>query len=281
MISTLREAVRLALIAAVVLASSQVAGPAALLQGQAARRAGQLRPGRLDRHRGPAVRPPHRTGISKAQPNVVVQNMDGAGGFNGANYVGEIAPRDGTMLGFMGGTAWQYATDPERFRADLRSYEFIAFQPGTTVYYVRKDVAPGMKEPGDIVQRDGADRRRQRRAQRARSPDPPQPRHPRRAAPLRHRLSQRTDRAARAATQRGQLLRRAGVGLSRRGRGAGHQARHRDPGLCRSDLQRREPEQLAAGRRACRSRRSRISTGRSRARRRPDNCGTSICRRSR
>ena len=48
------------------------------------------------------------------------------------------------------------ATDPERFRADLRSYEFIAFQPGTTVYYVRKDVAPGMKEPGDIVARDGA-----------------------------------------------------------------------------------------------------------------------------
>ncbi len=77
--------------------------------------------------------------------------MDGAGGFNGANYVGEIAPRDGTMLGFMGGTAWQYATEPERFRADLRNYEFIAFQPGTTVYYVRKDVAPGMKEPGDIV----------------------------------------------------------------------------------------------------------------------------------
>ena len=77
--------------------------------------------------------------------------MDGAGGFNGANYVGEIAPRDGTMLGFMGGTAWQFATDPERFRADLRNYEFIAFQPGTTVYYVRTDVPPGMKEPGDIV----------------------------------------------------------------------------------------------------------------------------------
>ncbi len=73
--------------------------------------------------------------------------MDGAGGFNGANYVGEIAPRDGTMVGFMGGTAWQFATEPERFRADLRNYEFIAFQPGTTVYYVRKDVAPGMKEP--------------------------------------------------------------------------------------------------------------------------------------
>src|SRR5215510_12004514 len=50
------------------------------------------------------------------EPQVVVQNMDGAGGFNGAKYVGEIAPRDGTFLGFLGGTAWQYATEPERFR---------------------------------------------------------------------------------------------------------------------------------------------------------------------
>jgi tripartite-type tricarboxylate transporter receptor subunit TctC len=91
----------------------------------------------------------------EGQPNVVVQNMDGAGGFNGAAYVGEIAPRDGTMLGFMGGTAWQYATDPERFRTDLRTYEFIAFQPGTTVYYVRTDVSPGMKEPRDIVRANG------------------------------------------------------------------------------------------------------------------------------
>jgi tripartite-type tricarboxylate transporter receptor subunit TctC len=87
----------------------------------------------------------------EGQPNVVVQNMDGAGGFNGAAYVGEIGPRDGTMVGFLGGTAWQYATEPERFRTDLRNFEFIAFQPGTVVYYVRKDVAPGMNAPVDIA----------------------------------------------------------------------------------------------------------------------------------
>jgi hypothetical protein len=91
----------------------------------------------------------------EGQPAIVVQNMDGAGGFNGAAYLGEIAPRDGTMVGFMGGTAWLYATEPERFRTDLRTYEFIAFQPGTTVYYMRKDVAPGIKQPGDIVSAKG------------------------------------------------------------------------------------------------------------------------------
>ena len=249
MISTLREAVRLALVAAAVLASSPAVAQQPFYKGKRLAVLVNFAPGGSTDIEG-RLFARHIARHLEGEPNVVVQNMDGAGGFNGANYVGEIAPRDGTMLGFMGGTAWQFATDPERFRADLRSYEFIAFQPGTTVYYVRKDVAPGMKEPGDIVRATGPHRRRQRRAQRARPSDPAQPRHPRRAAPLRHRLSQRTDRAARPAAQRGQLLRRAGVGLSRRGRGAGHRARHRDPGLCRSDLQRRNLEQLAAGRRA-------------------------------
>jgi len=89
------------------------------------------------------------------QPAVVVQNMDGAGGLNGTAYVGEVAPKDGTMLGFLGGAAWQYASEPERHRIDLRTYEFIAYQPGTTVYYVRSDVAPGMKQATDIAKAQG------------------------------------------------------------------------------------------------------------------------------
>jgi tripartite-type tricarboxylate transporter receptor subunit TctC len=89
------------------------------------------------------------------QPVVVVQNMDGAGGLNGTAYVGEVAPKDGTMLGFLGGAAWQYASEPERHRVDLRTYEFIAYQPGTTVYYVRSDVAPGMKQAADIAKAQG------------------------------------------------------------------------------------------------------------------------------
>ena len=150
MISTLREAVRLALIVAVALASSQVAAQQPFYKGKRLAVLVNFAPGGSTDIEG-RLFARHIARHLEGEPNVVVQNMDGAGGFNGANYVGEIAPRDGTMLGFMGGTAWQYATEPERFRADLRSYEFIAFQPGTTVYYVRKDVAPGMKEPGDIV----------------------------------------------------------------------------------------------------------------------------------
>src|SRR5262245_63038391 len=89
------------------------------------------------------------------QPQLVVQNMDGAGGLIGAQYLGEIAPKDGTVLGALTGTAWIYASDPERWRVDFRSYEFIARQASTTIHFVRTDVPPGIKEPTDIVKAKG------------------------------------------------------------------------------------------------------------------------------
>src|SRR5215468_10500166 len=84
-------------------------------------------------------------------PNIVIQNMDGAGGIVGAKYLGEVAPRDGSIAGYFTGTAFMYALDPERFRVDFKTYEFVATQPGTTVHFARKDVQPGLEQPGDIV----------------------------------------------------------------------------------------------------------------------------------
>ncbi|MGA7487427.1 MAG: hypothetical protein WBW74_10895 [Xanthobacteraceae bacterium] len=88
-------------------------------------------------------------------PNIVIQNMEGAGGIVGAKFVGEVAPRDGTMAGYFTGTAFMYALDPARFRVDFKSYRFVAIQPGTTVHFVRTDVAPGMKAPADIAKAQG------------------------------------------------------------------------------------------------------------------------------
>src|SRR3954465_744554 len=88
-------------------------------------------------------------------PNVIVQNMDGAGGVGGASYVGEVAPKDGTVMGYLSGTSWIYVSEPERWRVDFKSYEFVAYQPGTTVHFVRTDVQPGLKEPADIVKAQG------------------------------------------------------------------------------------------------------------------------------
>ena len=88
-------------------------------------------------------------------PNLVIQNMEGAGGIVGARYLGEISPRDGTVAGYFTGTAFQYALDPERFRVDFKTYEFVAVQPGTTVHFVRTDVEPGMRQPADIIKAKG------------------------------------------------------------------------------------------------------------------------------
>ena len=85
----------------------------------------------------------------------MVQNMDGAGGMVGAKYLGAVAPKDGTIVGYFTGTGFIYALDPSRFDPDFLSYGFVAIQGGATVYYVRTDVPPGMKTATDIVKAQG------------------------------------------------------------------------------------------------------------------------------
>jgi hypothetical protein len=85
------------------------------------------------------------------QPSVVVQNKEGAGGVLGPTYLGEVGPKDGTMLGYFSGTAWNYVNNPEHWRVDLKSFEFVAYQSGTTIHFVGTDVPPGLKKPTDII----------------------------------------------------------------------------------------------------------------------------------
>ena len=59
-----------------------------------------------------------------------IQNKDGAAGLVGTTYLGEVGPRDGTMVGYLTGAAWKYLLDPEQHRVDFRSYEFIGYSPG-------------------------------------------------------------------------------------------------------------------------------------------------------
>ena len=81
----------------------------------------------------------------ESRPQVIVQNMDGAGGMIGAGYLGEVAPKDGTMVGYFTGTAWRYANDPERFRTDFRTYDFLAYQPGSTSIMPAATWLPGSR----------------------------------------------------------------------------------------------------------------------------------------
>lgn len=89
------------------------------------------------------------------QPSVIVQNMDGAGGMVGAGYIGEVAPKDGTVLGMLTASAWQHATDSTPRKVEFRTYEFVAYQPSTTVYFMRTDVAPGIRTPADLGKAQG------------------------------------------------------------------------------------------------------------------------------
>jgi tripartite-type tricarboxylate transporter receptor subunit TctC len=89
------------------------------------------------------------------QPSVIVQNKDGAGGLIGSAYLGEVGPKDGTMAAYLTGSAWKYVIEPESHRVDFRSYEFIGYQPGNAVYYVRTDVPPGLKQAADIMKAQG------------------------------------------------------------------------------------------------------------------------------
>jgi putative tricarboxylic transport membrane protein len=91
----------------------------------------------------------------EGNPNLIVQNMEGAGGAVGTGYLGEVAPKDGTMVGYLTGAGWLYVVDPGRYRVDIRNYEPVAYLPGTTVHYIRTDVEPGMKVPTDIAKAKG------------------------------------------------------------------------------------------------------------------------------
>jgi tripartite-type tricarboxylate transporter receptor subunit TctC len=85
------------------------------------------------------------------QPSIIVQNKDGAGGMVGASYIGEAAPRDGSMFGYLTAAAWRAVIEPEVYRVDFRTYEFLGFQPSNAVTYVRSDLEPGIKQPSDVL----------------------------------------------------------------------------------------------------------------------------------
>jgi tripartite-type tricarboxylate transporter receptor subunit TctC len=84
-------------------------------------------------------------------PNIIVQNMGGAAGLIGTKYLGEVAPKDGTILGYLTAATQRYVTNPERFNVDFRTYEFIAAIPSGRIHFMRADVKPGMKTAKDLV----------------------------------------------------------------------------------------------------------------------------------
>lgn len=85
------------------------------------------------------------------QPSIVAQNMPGAGGLIGVNYLGQVAKPDGLTMGYFTGPLFHQQLRNPALRVDLSKYPFIAALQGITVCYIRSDVPPGIKKPTDIA----------------------------------------------------------------------------------------------------------------------------------
>jgi tripartite-type tricarboxylate transporter receptor subunit TctC len=81
--------------------------------------------------------------------------MGGAAGLIGTKYLGEVAPKDGSMLGYFTGSTQRFVSNPERFTIDFRTYEFIAAIPSGRIHFMRSDVKPGIRAASDIVKAQG------------------------------------------------------------------------------------------------------------------------------
>ena len=88
-------------------------------------------------------------------PSVITQNIPGAGGITGTVHLARNAPKDGTVVGYLTGAAWQAVSEPEKFPVDFKTYEFVAYQPGTTIYFMRTDIPPGTATATDIAKASG------------------------------------------------------------------------------------------------------------------------------
>ena len=85
------------------------------------------------------------------KPNVIVQNMGGAGGLIGANWLGEVAKPDGMTLGYFTATPVKAALGDPALRVDPTKFTFVAGAPGMQVTFIRSDTPPGIKTPADIM----------------------------------------------------------------------------------------------------------------------------------
>jgi tripartite-type tricarboxylate transporter receptor subunit TctC len=85
-------------------------------------------------------------------PNIVVQNMPGAGGLLATNYLMEKAAKDGLTITYGPWDPLAQALGNQGLRARYEQFEFIGGTGDTRVNYARADSIPGgLKKPSDIA----------------------------------------------------------------------------------------------------------------------------------
>lgn len=82
-------------------------------------------------------------------PVIVVQNMPGAGGIIGANYVYEVSKPDGLTVGVFSGMYLPQILGGSTVRYDLNNMPIIAGAAETSVVYIRADA--GVRTAADLL----------------------------------------------------------------------------------------------------------------------------------
>ena len=88
-------------------------------------------------------------------PNIVVQNMPGAGGLLATNYLAERAPKDGSTIIYHLWDPLAQALGDKALRTRYETFEYLGGTSDTRVVYARTDSVPGgLKTPADIKKAD-------------------------------------------------------------------------------------------------------------------------------
>jgi tripartite-type tricarboxylate transporter receptor subunit TctC len=85
------------------------------------------------------------------KPRIIVKNTAGGGGNIGVNYLGEIAKPDGLTMGYVTWNVIAAMLGDPGLRVRYSDLVLIAGVPNPVVFYARRDTAPGLKQPADIV----------------------------------------------------------------------------------------------------------------------------------
>lgn len=85
------------------------------------------------------------------KPNVIVKNMGGAAGNLGANFLGEVADKDGLTVGFFTWNPIDQLLGHEGLRVKFSDFIIIAGVQQPSMVYARKDTPPGLARGADIV----------------------------------------------------------------------------------------------------------------------------------
>jgi hypothetical protein len=88
-------------------------------------------------------------------PNIIIQNMPGAGGWGAANFLHERAAPDGLTILYGPWDPLAQALGDQGLRARYQDFDYLGGTGDIRVNYARTDVVPGgIKSPRDIVRAD-------------------------------------------------------------------------------------------------------------------------------